>query len=97
MFGSRTDKFDSNGFADFSKVGILREESVAGMNGVRSSDLGCAQNIGDIPVAESGVSRSDTDLLVGGTYMKVTPCGSGWFRLPRMVAVSSRQSLCRKR
>ncbi len=77
MFGRRTDEFDADGFADLGKVGIFGKESIAGMDGVRSGDLGCTQNVGDISIAEGGVRRSDADLLVSGANMEACRIGFG--------------------
>ena len=77
MFGRGTDEFDADGFADFSKVGVLGKKSVARMDGVCPGDLGCAQHVGNISVAERCVGRSDTDLLVGCAHMQARCIGLG--------------------
>ena len=75
MFGRGADEFDADGFADFGEVGVLGEESIAGMDGIRTGDLGRAQDVGNISVAESGVGRPDADLLVGCAYMRARRIG----------------------
>ena len=77
MFGCGADEFDTNGLADFGEVGILGEESIAWMDGVRPGDFGRAQDVGNISVAESGVRRPDADLLVGCAHMEARYIGLG--------------------
>ncbi len=75
VFGCRADEFDTDGLADFGKVGILGEEPVAGMDGIRPGNFGRAQDVGNISVAEGGIGRPDADLLVGCAHMKARRIG----------------------
>jgi hypothetical protein len=77
VFGRGADEFDADGLADFGEVGVLGEEPIAGMDGVCPGDLGRAQDVGNISVAESGVRRPDADLLVGCAHMKARGIGLG--------------------
>ena len=77
MFGRGADEFDADGFADFGKVGILGEEAIAGMDGICPGNLGRAQDVGNISVAERGVGRPDADLLVGCAHMEARRIGLG--------------------
>ena len=77
MFGRGADEFDADGLADFGEVGVLGEEPIAGMDGVRSGNLGRAQDVGNISVAESGIRRPDADLLVGCAHMEARYIGLG--------------------
>src|SRR6185295_3079338 len=77
VFGRRADEFDADGFADLGEVRILGEEAITGMDGVRSGNLGRAEDVGNISIAECGVGRSDADLFVGGADMAARRIGFG--------------------
>ncbi len=77
MLGRGADEFDADGFADFGKVGVFGKEPITGMDGVCSGNLGRAQDVGNISVAECRVGRPDADLLVGGAHMQARCIGFG--------------------
>jgi hypothetical protein len=53
----------------FGEVRVLRQEAVAGMDGVGAGDFRCRQDGGDIEVALARRRRADTDRLVGQPHV----------------------------
>ena len=64
-FRRRADELDVGGAADFSEVGILAEQAVAGMDGVDVGDFSRGDDGGDVEIAVGGARRADADGLVG--------------------------------
>ena len=61
----RADELDLAVAADLGEVGVLRQEAVAGMDGLDVGDLGGADDARDVQVALGGRGRPDADGLVG--------------------------------
>ncbi len=51
----------ADGFADFGEVGVFRQEAVAGMDGVGAGDFRCAEDVGNIAIAQCGFGRPHAD------------------------------------
>ena len=60
-----TDELDAARLAQFGKVRILRQRSVARMDGVRIGQLGRADDVGHVAVAEFAGGRPDADIFFG--------------------------------
>ena len=71
----RADELDVAGLADFGEVRVLREQSVAGMNGVDVGDLGGADDGGNIQIALRQLRRADADGFVGKADVQRVPVG----------------------
>src|SRR4029434_107754 len=65
-----TDEPDVAGFADFSKVGALRQETVPGMDRVGTCNLGGADDRGNVQITFGAARRADTDVLIGKADVK---------------------------
>ena len=61
----RADELDVAGPAHLGEVRVLRQEAVAGVDGLDVGDLGGADEAGDVEVALRGGGRADADGLVG--------------------------------
>ncbi len=61
----RTDELDVAGLADLRQVGALRQEAVAGVDGVGTGDLGGADDGRNVQIAVEASGRADADVLVG--------------------------------
>src|SRR5689334_2720756 len=48
VFRRGADELDADGFADFGKVGVFRQEAVTGMDGVGAGDFCGAQDVGNV-------------------------------------------------
>ena len=64
-FRRRSDELDIGGAADFSEVGVLTQQAVAGMNRVDVGDFSGGDDGGHIQIAVGGTRRPDADGLVG--------------------------------
>jgi hypothetical protein len=60
----RADELDVARAADLGEVGVLREEAVAGVDGLDVADLGGADEAGDVQVAFRGGGGADADGFV---------------------------------
>ena len=69
-FRRRADKGDIATPADFGKVRVFGQKTVAGVNGVHIGHFGGADDVRHLEVALVGGSRSDTDGLVGHLNME---------------------------
>ena len=65
MLGLRADEGDLVLFEDFGEPGVLRQEPVAGMDGVGAGDLAGGDDGGNVEVAVLRGGRADADALVG--------------------------------
>jgi hypothetical protein len=54
--------------ADLREARVLREETVAGVDGVGARDEGGRDDVGDVEVRARGGSRSDAERLVRGRH-----------------------------
>src|SRR3990167_5844079 len=70
-------KGDIARFADFGEMGILGEETVAGMNRINVGDLGRRDNGWDIQITFRAGGRPDTDGLIGKPHMEGISVGFG--------------------
>ncbi len=64
-FGRRADELDVGGAADFGEVGVLAEQSVAGMDGVDVGDFSGGDDGGHVEIAVGRARRADADGFVG--------------------------------
>ena len=60
----RADELDVAGAADLGEVGVLRQESVTGVDGVDVGDLGGGDDAGDVEIAVGRPGGADADRLV---------------------------------
>ena len=68
-FGSRPDKDEAALFHFLGKVGVFRQEAVAGMNRLRVGDFGRADDRGNVQVALRRRRRADAYRLVGKPHV----------------------------
>ena len=66
----RADELDLARAADLGEVGVLRQEAVAGVDGLDVGDLGGADDARDLQVALGGSGRADADGLVGQVQIR---------------------------
>src|ERR1700678_1376317 len=71
----RSDELDLRCFAHFGKVGILAQEAVARMDGVRIGDLGRADYGRNVEIAAGTFRGTDTDGFVGKSDMQTVAIG----------------------
>ena len=71
--GVRSDELDVACLADFREVGVFRQQTVTGMNGVHIGDLGRADDGGNIEIALRELRRSDADRLIGKAHVQGVP------------------------
>ena len=62
--GRGADEGDVVVCAGAGELGAFREEAVAGVDGLRAGDLGCADDVGDHQIGLGGRRRADADGLV---------------------------------
>ena len=67
-FRPRSDELDAAGLAHFGEVGVLRQQSVAGMHRVDVGDLRRADDRGNIQITQRELRRPDADGLVGKAH-----------------------------
>ena len=60
----RTDEREVSPVADLGELGVLRQESVAGMYGLRTGDFGCRNNPRDVQITLGGLGWTDAHRLV---------------------------------
>ncbi len=75
MLGLGTDPDDVVGFDDFGELRVLRQEAVAGVDGVGVDDLGGRDDVGDVEVGFSRWRRTDADCFVGKPHMHCVRIG----------------------
>ena len=63
--GIGPDEADVAGLAHLGEIRALREEAVAGMNGIGAGDLGGADDRRHVQIAVGAARRADADVLVG--------------------------------
>src|SRR5690606_20509715 len=66
----RTDEGDAASGAKLGKIGILRQKTVSGVDGVRSDQGGGADQIGHVQITVAGWSRTDAVRLIGQFHMQ---------------------------
>jgi len=66
----RTDEGDAASGAELGKIGIFRQETVSGMDGVRSDQGGGADQVGHVQVTVPGWSGADAVRLIGQFHMQ---------------------------
>src|SRR5580704_17423828 len=71
------DEGDVGSFADLGEVGVLREETVAGMDGVYVGDFRGADYLRDVEVAFAAAGRADADGFVGEADVERVAVGLG--------------------
>ncbi len=69
------DELDLATAADFGKMGILGQKTVARMNRLHVADLGDADHPVDLQVALGGLGRTDAIRLVGQRQVGGAPVG----------------------
>ena len=69
-FRRRPDEFDVAGLADFGEVGVLREQPIAGMNGVDVGNFGCADHGGDVQITLRELRRTNANGFVSKADVK---------------------------
>ena len=62
--GGSSDEFDVIFTANLGELGILGEEAVSGMDGIRIGDFRSGDDIGDVEVALGTLGRADADGLI---------------------------------
>ena len=68
--GMGTDEGDAARGAKLGKIGIFRQEAVAGVNGVRPDQGGGTHQIGHVQITVPGWSGTDTIRLIGQFHMQ---------------------------
>ncbi len=68
--GRGADELDVAGLADGGEVGVLREQAVAGMDGVHIRDFGGADDGRNIEITQRQLRRSNANRLVGETHVQ---------------------------
>jgi hypothetical protein len=69
MLGFRADEHQPVLLHHRREIGVLGQEAVAGMDGVRAGDRGGAEDRRDIEIAVAGRRRTDAHALVGEPHM----------------------------
>src|SRR5262249_44040040 len=69
-FGGGADEGDFGGFADLGEVGVLREETVARVDGVDVGDFGGADDLRNIEVAFAAAWRADANGFVSKAHVQ---------------------------
>ena len=64
-FRRRTDELDVAGFADFGKIGVFRQQAVAGMDGIYVGDFRRADDGRNIQIAQGKLRRPDANGFIG--------------------------------
>ena len=67
-FRPRPDELDAAGLAHFGEVGVLRQQSVAGMDRIHVGDLRRADDRRNVQIAQRQLRRPDADGLVGKAH-----------------------------
>ena len=80
MLGLRADEGDVVMLQHLGEAGVLGEEAVAGMDGVRAGDLAGGDQRRDVEIAVAGGRRADADALVGEAHMHGVGVGGGMDR-----------------
>ncbi len=62
------------------KLGVLREESVAGVNRIGIGDFRCRDDVGNVEVALGALRRANANRLVGETHVEALRVGCGIHR-----------------
>ena len=70
-----SDELDVGSAADFGEVGILAEQSVAGMDGVDVGNFGSGDDGGNVEVAVGGARRANADGFVGEAHVQRVAIG----------------------
>src|SRR5690606_652355 len=76
-FRARADEMQPATLDDLSELGVLREETVTRVDGVRRRDLGGADQSRHVKVALRGRSRTDAHRLVRETHVERAGVGLG--------------------
>ena len=71
------DEGDVRGLADFGEIGVLGEETVAGMDRVHVGDFGGADHLRDVQIAFAAARRTDADGFVGEADVQREAIGFG--------------------
>ena len=75
-FGGGANEGDLGSFADFGEIGVLREETVAGVNGVNIGDFRGADDLGNVEIALIAARRANADGFIRKTHVETFPvCG----------------------
>ena len=74
-FRRRADELDVAGLADFGEVGVLRQQAVAGMDGVHVGDFRGADHGRNVQIAQPELGRADADGFVGETHVQRVAVG----------------------
>ena len=69
MLGLGADPDDVVGFDDLGELRVLRQEAVAGVDGVGVDDLGGRDDVRDVEVGFARGRRTDADCFVGKPHM----------------------------
>ncbi len=69
-FGPRTNELDPAGLAHFGKVGVFRQQSVAGMHRLDIGDLRRADDRRNIQIAQRQLRRPNADGLIGKAHVQ---------------------------
>ena len=77
MVAGRADEGDVVGGEDVGELGVLRQEAVAGMDGVGAGDLAGGDDLVDVEIAVARRRRADADAFVGEPHMHGVGVGRG--------------------
>ena len=80
MFGAGTDKGNAMLIDDVGEFGVLRQEAVAGMDGLGAGDLAGGDDGGNVEIGLGGGRRADADAFIGQAHMHRIGIGGGMDR-----------------
>ena len=69
-FRRRADELDVAGLGNFGEVGVFRQQTVAGMDGVHVGDFRRADDRRDIEIALRQLRRTDADGFIGKAHVQ---------------------------
>ena len=69
VLGARADEDDVVGGEDLGEAGVLRQEAVAGVDGLGAGDFAGGEQLRDVEVGFARRRRADADALVGEAHM----------------------------
>jgi len=73
---SGADEFDSVFAADFCKLAVLCQKSIARMNTICIGDFGCRHDVGDVQITVGTGRFSDTHSFICESYVQAILVGS---------------------
>src|SRR3546814_20688611 len=94
MLGLGADPDDVVELNDLGEAGVLRQETVTGVDGVGVAALGGRDDVGNVEVGFAGRGRDYADDLVGEAVVQGVGTGGG-MQCGRLVAIG--RAACRER